>query len=250
MTKAAFEESALLQNPAFEQPATRKMSGQLCSNTALEKQLSVSRTPTKTVRPPQKIGYARVSTEEQNLSLQIDALKSIGCKKIFYDQGISGNVTSRPGLSKALGNLKKDDELVVWRLDRLGRSLISLIKLLDELGQKNISFRSLNENIDTSSSGGKLVFHLMAALAEFERALISDRTKAGISSAKGRGIRIGRPPSLSRQQCVSAISMIEKNGRSLEWVARKLNVSERTLKRLIKTTKRTMASDIRPPAHD
>lgn len=186
---------------------------------------------------PKKIGYARVSTEDQNLALQIDALQSAGCIKIFCDQGISGKTASRPGLSKALNVLRKDDELVVWRLDRLGRSLINLIKLLEDLGKKEISFRSLNENIDTSSSGGKLIFHLMAALAEFERTLISERTKAGMNSARARGKHLGRPPLLSQQQCHSAISMIEQEGCSVSLVAQKLNVSRRTLIRFIKTEK-------------
>lgn len=186
---------------------------------------------------PKKIGYARVSTDDQNLALQIDALKSMGCTKIFYDQGISGKVASRPGLSKALNSLKRDDELIVWRLDRLGRSLINLIKLLEDLGRKGISFRSLNENIDTSSSGGKLVFHLMAALAEFERTLISERTKAGMMSAKARGKHVGRPPTLDRAQCLAAISMIEDEDHSILTVAEKLNVSKRTLLRLIRSEK-------------
>lgn len=185
-----------------------------------------------------KIGYARVSTDDQNLALQIDALKSVGCTKIFYDQGVSGKVASRPGLSKAINALKKDDELIVWRLDRLGRSLINLIKLLDDLGRKGISFRSLNENIDTNSSGGKLVFHLMAALAEFERALISERTKAGMMSAKARGKHVGRPPTLNSAQCLAAIKTIESEDGSISSVAEKLNVSERTLMRLIKSEKR------------
>lgn len=186
---------------------------------------------------PKKIGYARVSTEDQNLALQIDALQSAGCIKIFCDQGVSGKTASRPGLSKALNFLRKDDELVVWRLDRLGRSLINLIKLLEDLGKKDISFRSLNENIDTSSSGGKLIFHLMAALAEFERTLISERTKAGMNSARARGKHLGRPPLLNRQQCHSAISMIEQEGHSVSVVAQKLNVSRRTLIRFIKIEK-------------
>ena len=189
-------------------------------------------------KSPKKIGYARVSTDEQNLALQIDALKSMGCIKIFYDQGISGSVVSRPGLSKALDILQANDELIVWRLDRLGRSLINLIKLLEELGRKGISFRSLNENIDTNSSGGKLVFHLMAALAEFERTLISERTKAGMVSAKTRGKHVGRPPSLSQQQCLKAIAMIETEGCSLSTAAERLSVSRRTLTRFIKKEKR------------
>jgi DNA invertase Pin-like site-specific DNA recombinase len=116
-----------------------------------------------------QIGYARVSTEEQSLALQIDALEKAGCENIFTDQGISGCLAVRPGLTKTLKALKTGDKLVVWRLDRLGRSLINLIKLLDQLGRRNIKFQSISENIDTNSSGGRLIFHMMAALAEFER---------------------------------------------------------------------------------
>lgn len=201
---------------------------------------------------PKKIGYARVSTNDQNLALQIDALKSAGCKKIFCDQGVSGNIGARPGLTEALNFLRKDDELIVWRLDRLGRSLINLIRLLEDLGKKGISFRSLNENIDTSSSGGKLIFHLMAALAEFERALISERTKAGIVSAKARGKHVGRPPSLSQKQLLYAISMIEDNDLSVLEAAEKVNVSQRTLKRFIKHRKEgiNFANKIEVKAND
>ncbi|WBO58473.1 recombinase family protein [Acidocella sp. MX-AZ03] len=140
-----------------------------------------------------KIGYARVSTDEQNLSLQIDALKAVGCEKIFSDQGISGSLASRPNLNRALRTLRPGDKLVVWRLDRLGRSLVNLIQLLDQLGEKGVRFHSLNENIDTTSSGGRLVFHMMAALAEFERTLISERTRAGMAAARAKGKHVGRP---------------------------------------------------------
>jgi DNA invertase Pin-like site-specific DNA recombinase len=135
-----------------------------------------------------KIGYARVSTDEQNLSLQIDALKAVGCEKIFSDQGISGSLASRPNLNRALRTLRPGDKLVVWRLDRLGRSLVNLIQLLDQLGEKGVRFHSLNENIDTTSSGGRLVFHMMAALAEFERTLISERTRAGMAAARANSL--------------------------------------------------------------
>ena len=122
-----------------------------------------------------RIGYARVSTEDQHLDLQRDALKRAGCTKIFADYGVSGKGFNRPGLMKALSELEPGGMLVVWRLDRLGRSLPKLINFVDELGQREAQFCSLTENIDTSTSGGRLIFHIMGALAEFERNLISER---------------------------------------------------------------------------
>ena len=140
-----------------------------------------------------KIGYARVSTDGQRLDLQLDALKRAGCDPIYVDQGISGVSTERPGLQKALRKLRNGDTLIVWRLDRLGRSLIHLVDLVNSLGRDGVEFKSMTENIDTSSSGGRLVFHLLAALSEFERSLISERTKAGMEAARRKGKHIGRP---------------------------------------------------------
>lgn len=182
---------------------------------------------------PQKIGYAHVLREELSFQLQVEALKSAGCTKIFCDQGHAGKRGVRPGLTNALSDLRKHDELVVWRLDRLGRSLAGLIKLINELGNNKIGFRSLLENIDTGPSGGKLTFPLVTALAEFDRTLISERTKIGMRSAQALGKRIGRPPSLSHKQCASALQMIGEKGKSIQSVAEKFNVSERTLRRLI-----------------
>jgi DNA invertase Pin-like site-specific DNA recombinase len=180
------------------------------------------------------IGYARVSTDEQSLALQINALQANGCERIFTDQGLSGGLAVRPGLSKALRTLKPGDKLVVWRLDRLGRSLVNLIALLDALGRKNIRFRSLNENIDTSSPGGRLIFHLMAALAEFERTLISERTRAGMAAARAQGKHIGRPPALSRAQCQEALRLVKLEGLPLEEAAQRYNVRPTTLCRILK----------------
>lgn len=137
------------------------------------------------------LGYARVSTDEQKLDLQLHALREAGCNRLFVDKGISGGESDRPGLTKALTSLRPGDTLVVWRLDRLGRSLINLIQLIETLGRHGINFRSLNENIDATSSGGRLIFHMMAALCEFERTLISERTKAGMDAARRRGRRKG-----------------------------------------------------------
>ncbi len=131
------------------------------------------------------IGYARVSTHDQNLDLQQDALQKAGCEKIFLDE-LSGATAARPGLQQAMDALREGDVLVVWRLDRLGRSLRNLIDLVGQLDETKIGFRSLQEAMDTSTSGGKLIFHVFGALAEFERNLIRDRTQAGVSAARAR----------------------------------------------------------------
>jgi Enterobacteriaceae phage serine recombinase len=146
------------------------------------------------------IGYARISTIDQNLDLQLDALKRAGCEAIYEDEGISGTKAKRPGLSRALKRLTSDDVLVVWKLDRLGRSMRHLIELTTLFDEKGIGFRSLSDAIDTSTSGGKLYFHLMGAFAEFERNLISERTKAGMAAAKARGVKMGRPRKLTPDQ--------------------------------------------------
>ncbi|MBI1800234.1 MAG: recombinase family protein [Chloroflexi bacterium] len=138
------------------------------------------------------IGYARVSTHEQTLNLQRDALEKSGCAKIFSDT-ISGAVVVRPGLDEALGFVRAGDTLVVWRLDRLGRSLKHLIETVTLLEQRGIGFRSLTESIDTTTSAGKLIFHVFGALAEFERDLIRERTQAGLLAARARGHLGGRP---------------------------------------------------------
>jgi DNA invertase Pin-like site-specific DNA recombinase len=140
------------------------------------------------------IGYARVSTTDQHLHLQQDALKSAGCLKIFTDT-ISGATTERKGLDEALDYVRSGDTLVVWRLDRLGRSLKHLIETVTMLQEKGIGFKSLTEQIDTGTSGGKLIFHIFGALAEFERNLIRERTNAGLTAARARGKRGGRPKS-------------------------------------------------------
>lgn len=179
------------------------------------------------------IGYARVSTEEQNLSLQTLALESAGCVRIFTDHGVSGAKTSRPGLERALRRLKPGGKLVVWRLDCLGRSLTHLVKLLDQLGRRQIRFQSLTENIDTMSSGGRLIFHMMAALAEFERALISERTRAGMVAARLEGKRLGRQPSMTSEQCFEAIILRERNHWNSRQLAAHFGVHPRTLRRRV-----------------
>ncbi len=154
------------------------------------------------------IGYARISTTDQSLDLQLDALCKAGCSVIFEDAGISGVKSKRPGLDKLLKRLNQGDVLVVWKLDRLGRSVKHLIELTSVLEARGVGFQSLSDAIDTSTAGGRLYFHLIGAFAEFERNLISERTKAGMAAAKARGVRLGRPKKLSQEQR-TAISKFE-----------------------------------------
>src|SRR3954468_10749744 len=141
------------------------------------------------------IGYARISTDDQNLDLQRDALTKAGCEQIYTDR-VSGTKATRPGLREALSHLRSGDTLVVWRLDRLGRSLRHLIDTITDLQQRDVGFRSLQEQIDTTMPGGKLIFHIFGALAEFERDLIRQRTLAGLAAARARGHAGGRPTSM------------------------------------------------------
>ena len=144
------------------------------------------------------VGYARVSLPEQQLALQEDALRQAGCEKIYTDM-VSGKHRERSGLTQALEVVRTGDTLVVWKLDRLGRSLAHLVSVINDLQRQGIHFKSLQEHIDTTSGVGKLVFHLFAALAEFERDLIRERTLAGLASARARGKRGGRPKALDAQ---------------------------------------------------
>jgi DNA invertase Pin-like site-specific DNA recombinase len=174
------------------------------------------------------IGYARVSTQDQNLHLQKDALKKAGCEKIFVDK-VSGTVSDRPGLERALEMLRKGDTLVVWRLDRLGRSLKHLIELMGELEERKFGFRSLQESINTSTPGGKLIFHMFGALAEFERNLISERTQAGLAAARARGRKGGRPKALNSKQREVAIGLYKERNHSVQEICRIMGISKPTL---------------------
>lgn len=175
-----------------------------------------------------RIGYARVSTHDQNLDLQKDALKKAGCEKIIVDVA-SGKKTRRSGLEQILEMLRKGDRLVVWRLDRLGRSLKHLIELMTELEQRGIGFHSLQEAIDTTSPGGKLVFHIFGALAEFERNLIRDRTKAGLEAARARGRKGGRPKRLSTKQRALAVDLYHQRKHTVEEICHTVGISKPTL---------------------
>jgi DNA invertase Pin-like site-specific DNA recombinase len=182
------------------------------------------------------IGYARVSTQDQTLNLRKDALEKAGCTKIFTDTA-SGAKTERIGLDEALNYVRKGDTLVVWRLDRLGRSLPHLIATMTALEERGIGFKSLTENIDTTTSGGKLIFHIFGALAEFERNLIRERTTAGLTAARARGRRGGRPKALTAKQLSIAQDLYDKCYPIAE-ICRTLKISRPTLYRSIKTGER------------
>jgi DNA invertase Pin-like site-specific DNA recombinase len=173
------------------------------------------------------IGYARVSTYEQTLNLQQDALTKAGCTKIFTDTA-SGAKSERKGLDEALSYVRKGDTLVVWRLDRLGRSLPHLISTMTDLVERGIGFKSLTENIDTTTSGGKLIFHIFGALAEFERNLISERTTAGLTAARERGRIGGRPKALTPRQIQIAQALYDDPKNSIKEICRTLKISKAT----------------------
>ncbi len=184
-----------------------------------------------------RIGYARVSTIDQSLNLQRDALKKAGCKTIIEDFGQSGAEKHRTGLMEAIAATAPGDTLVVWRLDRLGRSLVDLIDILSQLAERGAEFHSLTEAIDTNSSGGRLVFHMMGALAEFERNLISERTRAGMAAAKKSGKQIGRPKALSDKQIQEAKTLLAEGTHSPKTIASSLGVHPKTLQRAIRKAK-------------
>lgn len=191
------------------------------------------------------IGYERVSTDDQNLALQHDALQAVGCEKIFSDK-MSGAKVDRPGLKEAFEFARKGDTIVVWRLDRLGRSLKDLMVLVEVLEQRAIGFRSLQESIDTTSSGGRLIFHMFGALAEFERNLMRERTQAGLQAARARGRKGGRLPKLTPQQIDVGRSLAADPKRSVSSICKHLGISRPTYYRYI-NLKQSEAGDIAIP---
>jgi DNA invertase Pin-like site-specific DNA recombinase len=180
-----------------------------------------------------KIGYARVSTDDQNPALQLAALEKAGCEKIYKDEGISGATTNRPALLRCLKALDTGDTLIVWKLDRLGRSLRDLIAMLDDLKQRGVKFHSLTETIDTTTPTGRAMWQMIGVLAELERSLISERTRAGVKAAKSRGVKFGRKPKLTDAQVSHARQQIDQ-GSTVQDVAALLNVSRKTLYRALK----------------
>jgi DNA invertase Pin-like site-specific DNA recombinase len=174
------------------------------------------------------IGYARVSTEDQNLDLQRDALGRAGCGRIYEDRA-SGARAARPGLALALEVARAGDQLVVWRLDRLGRSVSDLIALTRQLQDRGVELRSLTEGIDTATINGKFAFHLFAALAEFERALVRERTQAGLAAARARGRKGGRPKLLTPEKRRHAVSLYRGKQHSIAEICRLMGISKPTL---------------------
>lgn len=176
----------------------------------------------------QRIGYARVSTDDQHLDLQRDALQQAGCG-VIYEEAASGKNTARPELEQCRKALRAGDTLVVWRLDRLGRSLSDLVQIVAELEKRGVYFESLTEKIETGSASGKLQFHVFAALAEFERGLIRERTQAGLAAARARGRVGGRKPKLDDQQVKEIRALLRDPDMRVADVARRYDVSRTTI---------------------
>jgi DNA invertase Pin-like site-specific DNA recombinase len=182
------------------------------------------------------IGYARVSTKEQHLHLQEDALKNAGCDEIYTDVA-SGSKSQRPGLDKALEFIRSGDTLVVWKLDRLGRSIQHLIETVSALNKRKVAFKSLQESIDTTSSGGKLIFHMFSALAEFERDLIRERTDAGLKAARARGRMGGRPSLLDNRQIKRMIQMYDEQKNTVAEICKIYEISRPSFYNYLKRQK-------------
>jgi DNA invertase Pin-like site-specific DNA recombinase len=181
------------------------------------------------------IGYARVSTAEQNLALQRDALRTAGCEEIFEDHA-SGARDDRPGLAKALGHIRSGETLVVWKLDRLGRSMAHLIETVRGLETRGIGFRSLTEGVNTTTPGGTLIFHLFGALAQFERDLIRERTRAGLKAAEARGRKGGRKPSVTPEKLARARALVA-SGLTVREAAGRLKVGKTALYKALASAK-------------
>lgn len=177
-----------------------------------------------------KIGYARVSTKDQNLSLQLDALEKEGCKQIFQEK-VSGAKSDRPELRKMIDQLREGDVIITWKLDRLGRSLRDLVNLVNEIQDKGAGLKSLHDSIDTTTPQGKLTFHLFASLAEFERDIIRERTKAGLDAARARGRKGGRPKGLtkeSKDKAIIAETLYKQGDMSITEICKHLGIARST----------------------
>ncbi|MCP3668895.1 MAG: recombinase family protein [Gammaproteobacteria bacterium] len=187
------------------------------------------------------IGYVRASTADQHLRMQEDALRDGGCEEIYRDIA-SGAKTDRPGLDDALGRLRPGDTLVVWKLDRLGRSIQHLIQTIQTLDEQGVGFKSLQENMDTATSGGKLIFHIFSALAEFERDLIKERTQAGLKAARARGRLGGRPPLLSGRQVNRMIELYDEGKSTVNEICKIFDISRPSFYNYLKKSKKENAS--------
>ena len=178
-----------------------------------------------------KIGYCRISTRAQNFNLQLDALNREGCDKIFKDT-VSGSKSSRPGLDEMLNNLRKGDIVIVYKLDRLGRSLRHLVELINDFSDRGVGLKSLNDPVDTTSAQGRLITNLFASIAEFERELIQERTKAGLDAARARGRKGGRPKGLNKEaqsKAIVAATLYQEGQLSIKQIAKQLKISKTTL---------------------
>lgn len=183
------------------------------------------------------IGYARVSTDDQKLHLQKDALDGAGCEKLFSDQ-MSGAKSERPGLQEAIAYARSGDTIVVWRLDRLSRSMKDLIEVVALLDSKGIGLKSLQESIDTQTPNGKLIFHIFGALAEFERNLIRERTRAGLAAARARGRKGGRPPALNPDKRNLAVKLYNEKQHNLKTICEMMGISKPTLYKYLEQANR------------
>ena len=179
----------------------------------------------------EKIGYARVSTEEHTLALQLDALATAGCARVFKDVGVSGSARQRPGLDRCFAALRPGTVMVVWKFDRAFRSLKHALDVLEDFEARGIDFCELAHNIDTTTAMGRAFFHIRGAFAELERGLTSERTIAGMEAARQRGVRIGRPPALTPDQITRTHGMVSRGEVSIESAAARLDVHADTLKR-------------------
>ena len=176
------------------------------------------------------IGYARVSTRDQNLDLQLDKLREAGCEKIFSDKA-SGVREDRPGLAEAIAYARSGDTLTVWKLDRLGRTMKSLIRFVDDLRESGVEFKSINEGLDTSTPMGRFTFHILGALAQMEAELVKERTMAGLQASRARGKLGGRPKKITPDQLVMARTLMTNPDLTMEQIARQLGVGKSTLYR-------------------
>lgn len=191
---------------------------------------------------PTKVGYARVSTSDQELALQLDALTAAGCGRVYWDHGISGSTKARPGLDAALGHLRDGDTLTVWKLDRLGRSTAHLVTLVEQFRNEGIGFHSVTDGINTATPAGEMLFTIMAAVAQMERSLTIERTRAGLAAAKARGRQGGRKPSLNPRQAEQVRRMREE-GETLDAIAETFGVSRSTVIRVLTRDDRAKKSE-------
>jgi DNA invertase Pin-like site-specific DNA recombinase len=190
------------------------------------------------------IGYARVSTSDQNLELQLDALKEAGCRRVF-EETASGANKARPQLLQALDFLRPGDTLVVWKLDRLARSVQQLIEIIEQLHKRGCGFKSLTEAIDTTTAGGRLIFHIFGALAEFERGIIRERTLAGLDAARARGRKGGRPKLMNDESLIVAQALLRDGVLTVRDIAKQAGVSEATLYKYLPSPRSSNVRDDR-----